>query len=175
WTILVVLARRLVVYPLFGHDVALGMSPALIAAIGGTLMAALMAWALRPHPWRHIRSQVMAAFLLITLAAVYRTRPDTWAADNLDYGDRYFYIPRVLLAWLLIWEFNAVPRAVANAARVFCVAVLCVHVRSYTVRAPIDYHWARHVEPIRKGVPADLPTLPEGWMMEYRGRPGLKP
>ena len=33
---------------------------------------------------------------MITLAALYRTRPDTWAADNLDFGDRYFYLPRVL-------------------------------------------------------------------------------
>jgi hypothetical protein len=137
-------------------------------------MAALIGWALRPHPRRLLRVQVVAAFAMITLAAVYRTRPDTWAADNLDYGDRYFYIPRVLLAWLLIWEFDAVPRAVANAARVFCVLVLFMHLRSYTVRAPTDYHWDTHVEPIRQGVPADIPTLPEGWTVEYRGRPGRK-
>lgn len=171
WTNLVILSRRLIVWPAVGTDAALGWPPAVIAALGGTFMALLIGWALRPHPRRVMRAQIVAAFLLITLAAVYRTRPDTWAADNLDYGDRYFYIPRVLLAWLLIWEFDATPRAVANTARVFCLLVFLMHLREYTVRAPVNYNWAAHVEPIRQGVRADLPTLPEGWMLEYHGRP----
>jgi hypothetical protein len=174
WTILVVLARRIVLWPALGYDVAIALPAGVVGAIGGTFLFAVLAWALRPHSRRLLRVQIVTAFLLIVLAAVYRTRPDTWAADNLDYGDRYFYIPRVLLAWLLIWEFDATPRFVANAARVFCVGVLLAHLRTYTVRAPEDYHWAAHVEPIRKGVPADLPTLPEGWLMEYRGRPDAK-
>ena len=119
--------------------------------------------------------QIIAAFLLILLAGLYRTRPDTWPADNLDFGDRYFYIPRVLLAWLLIWEFDAVPRLAANAARVFCALVFLSHIRTYIVRAPADYQWSSQVEPIRRGVPADLRSLPEGWILEYRGRPARKP
>jgi hypothetical protein len=114
---------------------------------------------------------IVAAFALITVAAVYRTRPDTWAADNLHFGDRYFYIPRVLLAWLLIWEFDTVPRLVGNVARVFCVTVILMHLRDYTVPAPKDYDWAAHVAPIRQGVPAEIPTLPENWTLDYRGRP----
>jgi hypothetical protein len=167
----VVLARRLIVFPAAGRDAALEWPPLAIAGIGGTFLVLLIVWALRPHPRRILRAQIGAAFVLITLAAVYRTRPDTWAADNLDYGDRYFYIPRVLLAWLLIWELDAVPRAIANAARVFCLLVVLTHLREYTVPAPINYNWAAHVEPIRQGVRADLPTLPEGWFLEYRGRP----
>jgi hypothetical protein len=80
----------------------------------------------------------------------------------------------VLLAWLLIWEFDAVPRLVANAARVFCVAVILMHLREYTMPAPEDYDWAAHVEPIRRGVPANIPTLPEGWTLEYLGRPSRR-
>ena len=70
------------------------------------------------------------------MAGIYRTRPDTWAADNLDFGDRYFYIPRVLLAWLLILEFQTKPRFVAALARVACVAALLIHIDDYTLRAP---------------------------------------
>ena len=46
-----------------------------------------------------------------------------------------------------------------------------VHLRDYQVGAPPDYHWAQHVEPIRRGERADIPILPEGWTLEYRGRP----
>lgn len=171
WPNLVVLARRLVVWPVLGRDLALGLPPGAIAAIGGPVLLAVLGWSLRPHRHRLLRAQIVTAFALITLAAVYRTRPDTWAADNIDFGDRYFYIPRVLLAWLLIWEFNATPRVVANAARVICLAVVVVHVSEYTLPPPPDYHWSSHVDPIRRGVRADIPTLPDGWMMEYRGRP----
>ncbi len=117
-----------------------------------------------------LRAQILAAFVLIVVAGVYRTRPDTWASDNLDFGDRYFYIPRVLLGWLLIWEFDAVPRIAANIARLLCLATVFMHVSQYSLPAPKNYHWAEHVDPIRRGVPANIPILPEDWTLEYRGR-----
>jgi hypothetical protein len=171
WPNLVVLARRLVVWPLFGHEIALSMSPALIGAIGGLVVLAVIGRALRPLPQRYARAQVIAALALITAAALYRTRPDTWAADNLYFGERYFYIPRVLLAWLVIWEINATSRAVATTARILCCIVVLTHIRDYSLPAPKDLEWANHVEPIRRGVPANIPTHPEGWTLEYRGRP----
>jgi hypothetical protein len=171
----VVLARRLVAWPLFGRDLALGLSTVTVGWLGVVMLVLLPAWALRPHRHRLLRAQIVAALALITAAAVYRTRPDTWAADNLDFGDRYFYIPRVLLAWLLIWEFNATPRVVAILARVSGLIVLLVQLRTYSVVAPTNYHWADHVDPIRRGVPADIPTLPERWTLHYEGRPAHRP
>jgi hypothetical protein len=175
WTIVEVLARRLVLWPALGRDLAYALPPLVVTLTGGGLLAAIFGWALRPHPRRLLRAQVVAAFVLITLASVYRTRPDAWPGDNLDFADRYFYIPRVLLAWLLIWEFDTAPRAVANLARAFCLAVVLVQIRHYTLPAPQDYDWATHVEPIRQGVPGKLPILPEGWTLEYSGRPGGRP
>lgn len=171
----IVLARRLVAWPLVGRDIALGLSSGTIAALGVVILVLLPAWALRPHRDRGLRVHILAAFALITAAAVYRTRPDTWAADNLDFGDRYFYIQRVLLAWLVIWEFHSAPRAIANLARVCGLVVLLFQVRSYSVPAPQNYQWTDHVEPIRRGAPAKIPILPEGWTLEYRGRPSPKP
>jgi hypothetical protein len=167
---LVILARRLVVWPVLGNDLAMQLSPTWIAVLGGGLIAALLVRALLAFRRCPARALVAAAFGLITLAAIYRTRPDTWAADNLDFGDRYFYIPRVLIAWLLIFEFHASRRAIAVLARVLGLTALLVHVRDFVLPSPPDYHWAKHVDPIRRGVRADIPTLPEGWTLEYHGR-----
>lgn len=174
WPNLVVIARRLIVWPLLGRDLALGLSPAIIGGAGGVFLAGVLAWVLRPAPLRLHRAQIVAAFALIVFAAVYRSRPDTWAGDNLDFGDRYFYIPRVLLAWLVIWEFNAQSKLVANAARLLCLGACIAHLGNYSLGAPKDYRWAEHCDPIRRGVPANIPTLPEGWTLEYRGWPKPK-
>jgi hypothetical protein len=166
-----VLGRRLFAWPLFGREIAFAI-PKLALALGGTaILLALCAWVLRPDPRRTPRAFVLAAFALITLAAIYRTRPDVWAGDNIDYGDRYFYLPRVLLAWLLIWEFASRPSFVAAAARLACLLALIAHFAGFSLPAPQDYAWAKHVGPIRAGVRADIPTLPEGWTLEYLGRP----
>lgn len=166
-----VLARRLVIWPALGRELAYSLPSSVVTLVGCTFLGLLLGWSLRPPQHRSWRGPVVGAFILITLAGVYRTRPDTWAGDNIDIADRYFYIPRVLLAWLLIGEFATRPRWVANTARVFCLVVVVVHLRDYTLRAPRDYDWASHVAPIRQGVPARIPTLPEGWTLEYHGRP----
>jgi hypothetical protein len=169
-TFFTVLARRLIIWPLAGADAALSLPPAIVAAAGCTLLAAIVGWALRPGPRREQRTIVVAALVLMTLAGIYRSRPDLWGGDNLVYSDRYFYIPRVLVAWLLIWEFNAIPRAVGYAARMLCVAGVLANLPGYVQPAPPDYRWSEHCEPIRRGVPADIPTLPEGWTLHYKGR-----
>ena len=167
-----ILARRLVVWPVFGRDLAFAFPPAVVSGLGLGLLAALSAWSLRPHPRRTARAFVLGAAVLLTVAAVLRARPDTWGgADNYDFSDRYFYIPRALLAWLLIWEFDTPRRTVAWTARALCLAALLAHARHYPLPAPPDYAWASHVEPIRRGVPAIIPILPEGWDLEYPGRP----
>ena len=117
------------------------------------------------------RALVAAAFVLVTVACAYRARVDSWNDDNLVNGDRYFYISRVLLTWLLILQFGAAPRWAARAAVALCGLAVVVHVPRFILPAPPDYRWAEHCDPIRRGVPANISTLPEGWWIEYPGRP----
>ena len=170
WPNLVVAARRLVVWPVLGGDAARALPAGWIVAIGGLVIVGLLARAFRPGPQRQTQARIAAAFVLITLAAIYRTRPDTWAADNLHFGERYFYIPRVLLAWLLIFQFDASSRALAVVTRVLGLMIVVMHSRDFILPTPPDYHWRDHVAPIRQGIPATIPTLPENWTLEYLGR-----
>ena len=90
---------------------------------------------------------------------------------NLENGDSYFSIPRVLIAWLLIWECDARPLFVALAARALCLVGVVFELAHHRLPAPPDYHWADYCSAIRRGTPARIPTLPEGWWLEYPGRP----
>jgi hypothetical protein len=165
-----IIGSRLVTWPLFGPDAVRAWPQWTHAIIGSALIVPLLGWALRSDQRRTARLTIVAAFCLITIASVYRVRADPWKQDDLVNGDRYFYIPRVLLAWLLIWELDARPRAVAWTARAICLLALVMHARRFILPAPPNYHWAEHCDPIRRGVPANIYTLPEGWWIEYPGR-----
>ncbi|MGH7944830.1 MAG: hypothetical protein ACREH8_05760 [Opitutaceae bacterium] len=166
-----IIGSRLVTWPFFGPGAARAFPGWVHAVIGIGIIVPLLGWALRPDPRRRWRGMIVAAFCLITLASVFRARADTWTHDNLVNGDRYFYMPRVLLAWLFIWEFDARPRVIAWIARGLCALAVVMHAPRFMLPAPPDYRWADHCDPIRRGVPANIHTLPEGWWIEYPGRP----
>jgi hypothetical protein len=165
-----IIGSRLVTWPLLGPAAVRAWPGWVHAVIAIAVIAPLVGWALRRDPRRPVRAIIVAAFCLITVASVYRVRADVWSHDNLVNGDRYFYMPRVLLAWLFIFEFDARPRAVAWLARGACALAVVQHAPRYMLPAPKDYHWAEHCDPIRRGVPANIYTLPEGWWIEYPGR-----
>ena len=169
-----VIGSRLVTWPILGPVPVKAWPLWVHAAIAVAFIGPLLLWALRKDPLRPVRAMVVAAFVLLTAACAYRVRADTWQDDNLINGDRYFYISRVLLAWLLILEFNATPRALAHTARALCILGVLTHAPRFMLPTPIDYKWAEHCDPIRRGVPANIHTLPEGWFIEYTGRPQKK-
>ena len=165
-----VLGSRLVTWTFFGPE-AVRALPVWAHAVGGSVfLALLLTFALRPGPQRMRNAYLAAAFLLLTTACTWRVRADLWQDDNLINGDRYFYIPRVLVAWLVILEFRAPLRAVAWTARGLCALGLALHVPHFMLPAPTDHRWSENCDAIRRGVPARIETLPDGWYIEYPGR-----
>lgn len=162
---------RLVTWPFFG--------PAAVKAWPFAVHAALFVTAVAFTGWRTwragadrpMRAVLFAAFVLVTVACSIRVRADTWEDDNLVNGDRYFFISRVLLTWLLLLEWHAPARFVAWPVRAAFVLGVALHVPHYVIPAPPDYRWRQHCDPIRRGQPANIYTLPEGWWIEYPGRP----
>lgn len=165
-----ILGSRLVTWPLFGPAAVRAWPIWVHAALATIFLGALLGWSLRRDARRPVRTLVVATFLLVTGACAYRVRADTWSDDSLVNGDRYFYISRVLVAWLLVLELDAKPRWVAWSARGLCLLGVLMHVPYFSVPALPDYKWAQHCDPIRRGTPANINTLPEGWWIEYPGR-----
>jgi len=157
-----VLGSRLVVWPLLGPKIAEALPLWSLALIGTTVFGSIVGWVLRADPRRELRAKVLFVLVILAASGAWRCRADTWETANLTNGDRYFFIPRVLLLWLVIWEFDARPRVVAWIARAFCFAAALLELPQHRLPAPPDYHWAEHCDAIRRGVPASIPTLPEG-------------
>ncbi len=166
-----ILGSRLITWPFFG-PVAVKAWPFAVHAALFAAVVVFVAWRTwRAAADRPIRAVLFAAFVLVTVACSIRVRADTWEDDNLVNGDRYFFISRVLLAWLLLLEWRAPSRFVAWPIRAAFVLGAALHVPHYAIPAPPDYRWRQHCDPIRQGTPANIYTLPEGWWIEYPGRP----
>jgi len=168
---LTITGSRLAVWPLFGTHVASTLSWTALRVIGMGFIALLLVWALRPHPRRWLRAHLVVAFVLFTTTVLYRIRADTWSQPDLVNADSYFFVPRLLLAWLLIWELDARPPAVAWVARGLCVVAVMLQLPDYVKPAAKDLQWKKTCDPIRRGAPAKIPILPEGWHIHYPGRP----
>jgi hypothetical protein len=168
---LAIVTRRLLIWPFLGPAAAHGLPAGVIAGVGLALGPALLAWALRPHPRREMRLRLLGAAGLLLAAGVLRTRPDTWPQDDLNFADRYFFLPRLLLVWLVILELDAVPRLAAWGARLALAAYVLLPVPRFILPAAPDYRWREQCAPIRAGTPARIPILPEGWILDYPGRP----
>lgn len=163
-------SSRLLAWPLLGESAVRHLSPRLIAAVGGALLLAVLLRVALRRPQRTARVQAAIALGLLLGAAAFRARFDLWEQEDFDSGERYFYLPRVLFFWLVAWEFDAASGPVRWMARgAFCVGLAAFSV-NYVLPAPPNYHWSEHCDPIRRGVPANIPTLPEGWTLEYAGR-----
>ena len=167
----IALSRRLVVWPILGPVAARDL-PAVVQAALGIATTAFLAWrALRSAEHRETRRILLAGGALLLAAGFVRMRPDTWAGDDLAFSDRYFFPPRAILFWLLALELAAVSRAAALTVRLALLGAVFVHLPVFRFPAPANYRWAEHCEPIRRGKPADIPILPEGWTLHYPGRP----
>lgn len=176
YAFLQVVGTRLIVWPFFGRHLA-NLAPAWVDGIvAPLLLVAILAWAARPDERRAQRLRIVAAWLLIGLACVYRIRPDGWPQkwqgplNDLEFEEPYFFAARVLLLWLLIVEFAAAQPSIRWVARVACLAAVLLEIPYYHLDAPDDLHWAERCDPIRRGEKAEIPILPD-WTLHYPGRP----
>lgn len=167
----VALARRLVVWPLLGPTAARDLPAIVQAVIGGTALG-FVAWrATRADSNRSARLTLLAAGALLMTAGFIRMRPDTWTGDDLAFSDRYFFHARVILFWLLALELDATGRVAALTSRLALLAAVFTHLPFYRFPSPPDFQWRERCAPIRHGAAADIPILPEGWILKYPGRP----
>jgi len=169
--LLTTLGSRLVIWPLLGPWGVRDLPAWAHAGAAAVVLPWLVVRALRAHRAQPERTTIALLFCLIAAASAYRARIDTWNHTDMANGDRYFHIPRVLLTWLLVWECQVSSRGIAWISRTACAVGLATHAPHFILPAPPDYQWRSHCEPIRRGTPANIYTLPEGWWIEYPGRP----
>ena len=81
-------------------------------------------------------------------------------------GDRYFFVPHVLMMWSLVifvagltdWK-----RFIPAAALVIAVIG---NLNDFVSTPMIDFHWANFVQPLRERKEVHIPINPPGWSID---------
>lgn len=144
-------------------------APSKIAAIAVAAVVAAFVSVVIAASGRHrpaLLSMLSYAVVLIMAAAVLK-RLDAWDYGDL-HGDRYFYVPRTLLLWiLLVGSVTASRRWVRSGAfGLLALSVICNAPRFRFVPHP-DFGWYAACSRIRAGE-AVLVTIDPGWKFFYR-------
>jgi len=147
------------------HDISPGL-PWIAAGVAATAIAGWFSF--RRGDWQSPRGVLAVAWLCFVIPVAIKFRYDARVIANPTSGDRYFFLPHVLLAWLLVITFvqykgwrRLIPASVLAASLAFNLAYL---------KAPplLDYAWAKHVQPVRDGEEFEIPINPSGLMLEGR-------
>jgi len=131
--------------------------------LGGLCTLLWLYFGLRAGEEAYERRVLVIAGCCVIFPVMARFFHDTVSLTAMDNGDRYFYVPRVVLIWLIV--------VVAARARdwqrwtiAICLTIGLVMNLSSIQREPLkQYPWKLHVAEMRAGLPLHVPTNPEGW------------
>lgn len=117
------------------------------------------------------RSTLVAILLfgavVIAMTAL-RKRPDLWAYGDVANGDRYFFIPKVLLLWFVVIAGAAAHRRwLRRSAGALLVVALVLNAGQFRFRPYRDYGWYELAPRIRRGETVVVTVNPD-WEFNYR-------
>lgn len=147
--------------------------PSGIAAAAPTAGLCLLAVLATAALWRGAKEQRMtkmmlwASALAVLAGAAYKFRTESALLTEVANGDRYFFLPKVLLLWLLILEWDSPKRWLVRTA---CGLALFASLANFRFTPFINYHWPDWARRIRAGERVIVPINPEDSTFTYPGR-----
>lgn len=157
--ILPIAGLRLGVLPFLGHLVRNPLPHAWLGSIGFALITGLIALALRPGPDRRQRLLLTVCCTLVSAAAFFRYRQEQGLFLEPHTSPRYFFVPQVLLLWLLATAWSA-GKSWRIAARVLGMSFVLTNLPYFRLEPFINFHWRDYAALIRDGRECVFPVNP---------------
>jgi hypothetical protein len=141
--------------------------------LGIVVLAGVGFLALRKGPARTERVWLGIAFLLVLGAALYRCRLVLPDLCHAVYGNRYFYLPQLIVLWLLLALAAERRRWLSRGAAVVLLWMLAVNIPRLREPGLPDMRWGDYAPFIRAGRAVEIPTNPGGvepWIVRLPAR-----
>ena len=160
---------RRVLLPLFVPNDLAAMTGFAGTQIIGAFILLFFGWlTIRSAPLRTAKLILWGCLILMLAAGTLRVRIDTMALSDIYNHERYFYIPKVLLLWVLViiaCEFSW-HCWLARGVLVLCLAAT---LQDFQSKPLVDYQWSEYADEIRRGEAVEIPINPD-WKINYPGR-----
>jgi hypothetical protein len=141
--------------------------------LGVAVLAGVGFLALRKGPARTERVWLGIAFLLVLGAALYRCRLVLPDLCHAVYGNRYFYLPQLIVLWLLLALAVERKRWLSRAAAILLAWIVIVNIPRLREPGLQDFRWGDYAPFIRAGRAVEIPTNPGGvepWIVRLPAR-----
>ena len=113
---------------------------------------------------------LLAAAVFVLAAIAYKERPDTWTLSELHNGDRYFFIPKIILLWLLAALALTSGHRLRPALFALLALPLLANAPRFLLPPAPDQNWAASCALIARGEAVWVPILPEDTRVLHPGR-----
>jgi hypothetical protein len=143
------------------------------SAVGLAGLLLLLFLVLAGRETRAMRAAMASALLLVFAAAVYKFRGMLASLDSGYDGDRYFFIPKVCLIWILALQIGRASRW-RWPARLLLAAVLANACVGFQFEHWENYDWPRWATRIQEEDRVVVPLNPKGFSFTHV-RPGGNP
>jgi len=140
-----------------------------LVLLASVMLALIVRNGLAETAFRSARFIYLAAVLLLVAGTLYRFRGDVFVLRQFTDGDRYFFVPKVLLLWLLIWQIPSRGFA-AWTARGLCAGSLFATCTAWRFEPYHDYGWAEHVAKLEHTAEVTIPINPSGQTVRLHAR-----
>ena len=136
--------------------------------VGVTAVGAYLAF--RPGPYAESRRLIAGAWVCLVVPVGLKFCREAAVLTSPRNGDRYFYLPHVFLAWLIVVERARTTGWRRRLALAALIAALTANLKTLRVPPLTDYAWSQHVQPIREGKAFVIPINPDGWTIVSGGK-----
>lgn len=141
--------------------------PKFVTIVAGWLIILFAIYAAVAGSARRYACYLIGFTLLLLLASATRKRFDVWQFGDSANGDRYWYLPKVLLIWCLALGTLQVTRRWVRVASFALLACGAIGVARQFVTAPYpDHEWYAKAGDIRQGKAVPIVITP-GWSLTY--------
>lgn len=115
------------------------------------------------------RSRIIAEILIVVaimIFAVSATKLGTFASiiQPLSLGQRYFYIPYVLIMWVFVLGMLQIPKPANSIAAILILIIVASAARAFQAPPLPDMEWHKHMNNVG-AEPVQVPINPSGWII----------
>src|SRR5262249_43697453 len=132
-----------------GQDLAHSL-PFYVSAMAGGVLAAILVWGeLRQSAYRWERIVLWGSLLLVVAAVSFKFRHDMVVLGPTENGDRYFFLPKVFILWLLLIHLRTATKHFQWTLIAALALIVFINLPDFHFEYYEDYNWPSYAAKIR--------------------------